>query len=598
MERSQLSRDFSARVQTNFHKQGDPFRFRMWMVSLGIALVALAWLLWNGVNGRNEIYTAGPVSTPHHMFENRCEVCHDKFSGPIERLVSFGLDRKATSAPDQKCLACHDGARHFFTGSPDLSYHERHQQANLVVEGKPPGHHQHCAECHREHDTTQELRRISSKFCTECHSNLKNSPTDSGQLDSLTFQHAGATGIADFAHHPEFAVHEATDSDSPHPDPPKSHGVHLVVSEFIRKGETESRWQDRAAIRFNHARHLKPRDPRGLPDARGDFHILSDDCSSCHRPDAERRYMEPVNYEMHCSSCHPLVFDADRVQASDGRLFRIDWDSNGTGRSQLINELDPDDVHDADVLKDQKSPFKLLVAPHDRPEHVRGFLTDVYSRKLLGELRTSQQEKKTHSIVRPFPGQTTDALAAPVLNPDDLDQVDRNVDLAESLVRSQKFAASAAEEIPGLFRTLHWLQGSGGCGFCHESSQDAEGHWTITDPNIPKRWFQHAAFNHDSHRGLKCTECHTISGKTATLQTDTNETSQVHQSSSTGDILMPKISLCKTCHTASLPKARGHHGARADCLECHKYHQRDFEKQGSADLKKFLTGVPEAALAE
>ena len=134
MERSQLSRDFSARVQTNFHKRGDPFRFRMWMVSLWVGLIACSWLLWNSVMGSPEIYTAGTLSTPHHMFESRCEVCHLPFSGPLDRILSLGRDTKATSAPDQKCLACHDGAGHFYAGDPDLSYHDRHQPRILWLD--------------------------------------------------------------------------------------------------------------------------------------------------------------------------------------------------------------------------------------------------------------------------------------------------------------------------------------------------------------------------------------------------------------------------------------------------------------------------------
>ncbi len=590
MERSQLSREFSARVQTNFHRQGDPFRFRMWMVSLCVGCAACVWLLWNSVFGSPEIYNAGTLSTPHHMLENRCDACHVPFSGPMDRLVSLGRDAKATSAPDQKCLACHEGAGHFYTGDPNSDFHKRNQPANLVA-----GHDRHCAACHREHRGEQDLRRISSQLCIECHRDLRGFMSSSHKIDGLTFQNSGSTSIQDFAHHPEFTLHEIASSEGTGSALPKSHGANLVIAEFQRQGDNEPRWQDRAAIRFNHSKHLAPKDPRGLPDARGEFHDLSNDCNSCHKVDAERRFMEPVNFEMHCSSCHPLVFDADRVRTKNGGTFRIDWDNNGSGDAKLRNERDANDVRDISELKSKDSPFELLVVPHEKPEQVRGFLTDIYAKSVLQQIQSAQPGIKPNSRVRPLPGESNDQPLPPLVSSDELVQVDGQVQQAESLVRSATFTKSAENELPNLFRTLHWLKSSGGCGFCHESNDDSNGNWSITEPNIPERWFQHAKFNHDSHRTLKCVECHSISGSSPDTLKGNDTLPDIYRSSSTGDILMPKIALCKSCHNAAPAEVCGHHGAQTDCLECHVYHKRDFEKQGSKDLKEFLNGVSRSA---
>lgn len=539
--------------------------------------------------GSPEIYTSGTLTTPHHMFENRCEVCHVPFSGPLDRIISLGRDTKATSAPDQKCLACHDGAGHFFVGDPGLSYHDRHQQANLVA-----GHKQHCAECHREHGGEKELRRISSEFCIECHTSLHEFVATSGKIDLLTFQHSGSTSIRNFADHPEFAIHELAGGNGQDATLPGSHGANLVIAEFLRQGETEARWQDQAAIRFNHAKHLQPKNPRGLPDAHGEFHDLSNDCSSCHQPDAERRTMLPVNFEMHCRSCHPLVFDAERVRKKDGSLFRIDWDGTGTGEAKLRNEQDPGDVHDIRELKGKDSPFELLVVPHESPEQVRGFLTDIYTKSLLQQIKSSQPELRPNTVVRLLPGESERELPLPLIQPDDLIQVEQKVEQAESLVRSKTFQRAVAEEIPNLFRTLNSLEKSGGCGFCHESNDDSSGNWTIRKPNIPETWFRHAKFHHDAHRTLKCAECHSISGSSADILKGDDARPDIYKSSSTGDILMPKIALCKSCHSTAPPEGHRIHGARTDCLECHVYHQRDFEKQGSKDLREFLNISPES----
>ena len=263
--------------------------------------------------------------------------------------------------------------------------------------------------------------------------------------------------------------------------------------------------------------------------------------------------MLPVNFEMHCSSCHPLVFDAERVRNKDGSLFRIDWDSNTASESRLRNEQDPGDVHDISELKGQDSPFELLVVPHESPELVRGFLTDIYAKSLLHQIKASQPESKPNMVVRPLPGESKRELPSPLIEPDDLIQADHQVKLAESLVRSATFKTSAEEEIPNLFRTLHWLQSSGGCGFCHESNDDSNGNWTITKPNIPDRWFRHAKFHHDAHRTLKCVECHSISGSSADILKGDDALPDIYKSSSTGDILMPKIALCKSCHSTAPP---------------------------------------------
>ncbi len=560
------------------------------MFSLGVAGLACVWLLWNSGFGSPEIYNAGTLSTPHHMLESRCEACHVPFAGPMDRLISLGRNTTAKSAPDQKCLACHDGAGHFFAGDPSSDFHARFQPANLVA-----GHDRHCAECHREHGGEKNLRRISSQFCIECHGNLQEFVTTSQKIDTLTFQNSGATSIKDFAHHPEFALHALASGEGKVAALPKSHGANLVIAEFQRQGDNEPRWQDRAAIRFNHSKHLAPKDPRGLPDARGEFHDLSNDCNSCHKVDAERRFMEPVNFEMHCSSCHPLVFDADRVRTKNGGTFRIDWDNNGSGDAKLRNERDANDVRDISELKSKDSPFELLVVPHEKPEQVRGFLTDIYAKSVLQQIQSAQPGIKPNSRVRPLPGESNDQPLPPLVSSDELVQVDGQVQQAESLVRSATFTKSAENELPNLFRTLHWLKSSGGCGFCHESNDDSNGNWSITEPNIPERWFQHAKFNHDSHRTLKCVECHSISGSSPDTLKGNDTLPDIYRSSSTGDILMPKIALCKSCHNAAPAEVRGHHGAQTDCLECHVYHKRDFEKQGSKDLKEFLNGVSHSA---
>jgi hypothetical protein len=110
---------------------------------------------------------------------------------------------------------------------------------------------------------------VPDSRCVACHGELA---TNAGQP---TFH----SHISSFAtSHPEFAV--------------------------LRLRES-----DRAAIKLNHALHMKP---EGVMTNAGQPEVLS--CDSCHRPDAERRLMQPIVFEAHCSRCHSnsLVFDMER----------------------------------------------------------------------------------------------------------------------------------------------------------------------------------------------------------------------------------------------------------------------------------------------
>lgn len=298
--------------------------------------------------------------------------------------------------------------------------------------------------------------------------------------------------------------------------------------------------------------------------------------------------MQPINFEMHCRSCHPLVFDAEQVRDTRGNRFTIDWDSSEPGIGRLLNQSDSSDVRDISELQKQDSPFELLVVPHENPQDVRGFLTDFYAADLLKSIEKSSAEPELDQAVRPRPGHADPAAQALSIQPADVVEIDHRVGKAEALVRSPSFAASVQGEIPKLFRSLQWLQSSGGCGFCHESNKDSEGNWTVRETNIPSTWFRHARFHHDAHRTLKCLECHSSSeSRTKTVKGDAQQP-DIYMSSSTGDILIPMIAVCKECHSASPAEKSGLSGARTDCVECHVYHKREFERPGQRDIREFL----------
>jgi hypothetical protein len=128
-----------------------------------------------------------------------------------------------------------------------------------------------CVSCHREHRDADSLRVVADGSCTACHADL--------QTDASPYTRY-ARSVTGFGSHPEFAE--------------------------LLPGRP-----DRAKIRFNHAKHLPP---AGLPGLDGKAVKL--ECTACHRPTPDRRYIEPIAFQAHCAGCHAnaLAYDVSRFR--------------------------------------------------------------------------------------------------------------------------------------------------------------------------------------------------------------------------------------------------------------------------------------------
>ncbi|MEY3173849.1 MAG: hypothetical protein RLZZ436_1763 [Planctomycetota bacterium] len=574
----------------------------MWLVSLLAGVSALAGLLWNARFGKPEIYNGGSLSKSHQMFENRCEACHQPWSGPLDRLLSAGHATEATSVADEKCQACHEGVGHFFTGGSELGWAEKATAVHLSK-----SHFQSCASCHREHQGEVELRQIAGNSCVGCHADMSTARLAAPQLESLTFQHGGERGISSLEVHPEFAVHELLDAKGPETPVLPAHGARSVLEYFQRTGESGARWQDRGRLRFNHALHLRE---SGVADARGETHVLRDSCTSCHQLAEDGRYMLPISYENHCSTCHPLVFDPGLVQDASGEIFDLEWlevaGESGVSRGRIRSRREPESEWVIDELRGAEGKFRLLTAPHRAAVEVRGFLTDVYAAEALRAVGGTVADAAGGTEALARPGRSLKSAEATQLSPGSKALISRQTAAAEQLVQSANFPRGTGEEIPGLFRSLQWLQGSGGCRYCHETDDGADAEKpdaglfvagaaplpAIRRPLLPERWFPHSEFDHDAHRMMTCVDCH--SGSTVAGGAGPTEGSggsalpDIFASRSTGDVLMPQVQLCRKCH-AQQPSIGANFGtAGGDCLECHIYHQRQFETDRGGGLKQLL----------
>jgi len=482
MDYQPSSRQLAERVEVGFHRRPNRLRRRMWLISVAACLVALVWLTAVSVEGDYRVYQSGHVATAHKSFENDCAQCHTYWA-PLMRFVL--LDSSIHSTSHEKCIRCHDGLSHYrnsdgssVTGNTDMS----------------------CAVCHREHQGDEGLAVVADRHCVACHSDLKNDKKHTGTVAARI--ESFDPHRSPFAH-PEFALLRVIRGDQGKDAPGEKHAVYALLG-------AEGKPADQAAIRFNHKRHLHAVYQNGvlvegLLDENRQLTDLSNRCDRCHQLDAERRTMKPVNYEQHCSSCHPLYYDqrgnANRAAGS------------GAGKS---------------------------VVPHESPEIVRGFLTNLFTNQV--SQTNAAVDKQPQSQISPFPGR-------PRLTQSQEKEVQQRVkDVEKHLLRGPEKAVRDNEH------KFFGFEAAGGCKYCHEikiTGNDAMSNWSIVPPEIPRQWMPYSRFSHFSHRNVNCEKCH----------------NDVYKSDKTSDVLMTPIQTCRECHTTKLS------GARTHCVTCHDFHK-------------------------
>jgi hypothetical protein len=102
--------------------------------------------------------------------------------------------------------------------------------------------------------------------------------------------------------------------------------------------------------------------------------------------------------------------------------------------------------------------------------------------------------------------------------------------------------------------------------------------WRVEDVKVTSSWMPRAQFNHAAHRSSDCVSCHT----------------SADQSRSSGDVLMPDIKQCRSCHGGSHERAR----LASGCTMCHRLHLPgrgeigDPAEHTGPAVTTFMAGVP------
>jgi len=411
-------------------------RWSKGVLSLIVSLIVLGGAALAFGVGKHGLFMPGAVSSKHKLFANDCLKCHSPWKA-VWKVV-----------PDRTCVACHAGPPHF---------------QNVSLTPAPQ-----CAACHAEHKGQAMLALTPDQKCAACHGDLKvkeGEPRFASSVHSFT------------ADHPEFAV------SLPLSGQPLPKRVRLNVKEEL---------VDRAQLKLNHKLHLAP----DLAGPNGPEQLT---CSSCHQPDAQGAYMQPITYQRDCLRCHLLDFD-DKVGAK--------------------------------------------TVPHpQKPEEVRRFLQATYAEYYV---LTHESELRGRPSFRRLPG------APPTKE---------ELWVGDMTVKAEQYLYSKKTKKCLLCHMLGFPEGQARAtpvGIL--SAPGLRLLPVVPKTAVPIRWFPNSVFDHAPHNDLikqkGCVACH--AGAEASEQTE--------------DVLMPSINSCRTCHFDA-------GGARAQCVECHVYHDKTKPRQ-------------------
>jgi hypothetical protein len=250
--RGRTTKSVARRHDLNYFKRLSPIRALQWWLACGALAVALLWLGISGYVHGNRAFSAGPMSSSHAVFGQRCELCHVPVIRGMGWMPVLGMRKRV---PDSACLSCHVAPAH-------------HPQESAEAPT--------CGSCHVEHTGSMHLAAVADRSCTQCHAQLTSR---TGELHVAASIHSFATD------HPGFQpLRLASDA-------------------------------DRSAtfgLKFSHAEHMQhgltgPNGPTTLQCA--DCHAPTIELAGFHAGQ-QGAAMGGVTFEKNCRTCHTLQFDA------------------------------------------------------------------------------------------------------------------------------------------------------------------------------------------------------------------------------------------------------------------------------------------------
>lgn len=372
--------------------------------------------------------------------------------------------------------------------------------------------------------------------------------------------------------------------------------------------DASARSVEDGACRKCHAESLEDHSPR-MPEG------AVRDCVLCHREHRDEHRLIRVA-DAHCIACH-----GDRLKTTDGNSKLVSGFRTFAGHPAFA-------MHREATRDEAKIRFNHakhlqsggVLLPHDHPANHDGKQTRVlqctdchqvaddgrYVQPVVYEQHCAECHRLAFTtqvaVGGPLPHETSDIVLAVMrdrlmeyarANPEATDAESGNIEDGDTrpLPRAPYKTSSArfvdqdrwewVEQILADTQSGVFASTRNGCAYCHQvnassddSARPATGtteHFRIEPTNIPVRWLTRSRFRHDSHQMIRCEDCHDAAGSSQTL-----------------DVLMPTIDVCRKCHGDG-SELRGGGRARADCVECHGYHNHSQPMAGHR-LTDFLSG--------
>jgi hypothetical protein len=223
----------------------------------------------------DEMWSSGKLSKVHAGLENNCKACH----------VDAGV-----SVRDDACVACHTSVHDHSTkdklqvamGDPGVVGKAKGLVAAAF--NRPPGR---CVECHTEHEGATAMPTTDERFCTNCHTGMKERLTSTPLKDVSDF----GTG------HPEF-----------------SPGVRMVSAAgvpMIERLSLATAPKENNGLKFPHDMHLSTTNgvARMAQTLGAEGYGKPLECANCHRRDSTGSSFVAVDMKTDCAACHSLDFE-------------------------------------------------------------------------------------------------------------------------------------------------------------------------------------------------------------------------------------------------------------------------------------------------
>ena len=624
LRRSQ--KDRVLRVDPTYLQKPGAGRRLVTKLIFGSCIVAILYAAFATVGPESEkIDNPGHLAAVHAMFENDCNKCHDGADAQGKLMHKFS---KAVS--DKACLACHDGAIHH----PNQ---KSFAATNAVTQELQSAN---CTHCHIEHRGELALAGRSDGYCIECHRNIGQGlgattqpidPSVPTQVTVFTEKEHPAFGrgvlkgdkvldteLTLFTHVKHYEKHGLTDGCTWCHDRDASNG--LAKQAGASKGDSELSATQRVISMDS---PLNGRDDRRYM-FQGNY---EKNCKSCHKlgdfPDSD------------LSIPHGPMSEVRSV------ILTYLTDSSGLWKkwagAKPIDKSLPEDL--IQYLKDSNIPDDVQTQLiHDLEGYLStegnlaGNLNETRFMELRDQLRKvlSQPEStlsKELAGYNLFPSPNGHPAAQPTAR--SLENVQHlRSGLSGFMVKSIKlperrkilgefdryFFGPGAETPDPRFLEAYvaYDNGFNSCKTCHLMQGDinhvppewqtlsnfaplppeqknaatmptlsiAAEEFQAAPPGLQK-WFKNSRFDHDAHRNMNCLECH--AGAYPSQVPLLNERSLVPNNTWTGyshDLTRITIRSCFECHHA--PDATGA-GARANCTECHDFHDRTKELKPPPD---------------